>query len=187
MSRFARLPLALALAGASALALAQQLPKPEPLGEPASTVYRQVMPDGSIVYSDKPVKGAKIDETISADPATNIWDLDTGKPAAAPPRNERTPVVKVIVIPKPGQTKTLENANAEVIRAEMLLDDARKRQEQGVEPLAGERTGIVSGGTRLNESYHARQRFLAEEVAEAEAALRSAVAERNTLRRSASR
>lgn len=187
MTRFAHRTLALVLASLPALVLSQALPRPEPIGEPATTVYRQVMPDGRIIYSDKPVKGAKIDETITADPATNSWTPDTGKPPAIPPKVERTPVNKLPVAPQAGKTVTFDDANASVIKAEMLLEDAKKRQETGVEPLPGERTGTVSGHSRLNEAYQARQRFLADEVDEAEAALRRAVQERNALRHTPAR
>lgn len=180
--RFIRRAAALVLAFSPALVLAEELSASGPLAEPAAKVYRQILPDGSIVYSDKPIKGAKIDETITPDPQTNTWTSESGKPPAVPPKVERTPVNKVPSIPEPGKPRTYDDANTDVIRAEMLLEDAKKRQEAGVEPLPGERTGIVSGKSRLNEAYQARQKALADEVAEAEAMLRKAIAERNTLR-----
>lgn len=184
----ARHAAALVLAVFPALGFAAELTAPAAsIGEPAKTVYRQVLPDGRIVYSDKPVQGAKIDETITPDPATNTWTSENGKRPVVPPRVERTPVNKVVSIPQPGKTKTFDEANAEVIRAEMILEDAKKRQEQGVEPLPGERTGTVSGKSRLNEVYQARRQKLANEVAEAEAALRKSVEERDALRMSPSR
>lgn len=181
MPRPACRALALVLAACPVLSCAQALPRPVPLGEPATKVYRQVMPDGSIVYSDKPVKGAKIDETITADPETNTWSLDTGKPPVVPPKVERTTVSPLPAGTPPTRAVSLDRANAEVMRAEMLLEDARKRQQEGVEPLPGERTGNVGGGSRLNELYHARQQALAEEVTQADAALQAAIARRDTL------
>ncbi len=165
------------------LAFATELPRPTPIGKPAKEIYRYVMPDGQIVYSDKPIKGGKLDETITVDPpiAGATTNEFRNRPVI-PPRNERTRITRVIVIPMHGEPKTLVEADAEVYRAEMLLDDARKRQEAGVEPLPGERTGNAGGGSRLNDIYKARQRRLAEEVAEAEAVLRSAIAERDALR-----
>ncbi|HCN88845.1 MAG TPA: hypothetical protein DIT28_06655 [Oxalobacteraceae bacterium] len=152
-----------------------------------TVVYRQVMPDGRVVYSDKAQKGAKIDHTITIDPPIkgNLWTTESGTKPAIPPQIEETPVNQVSVIPVPGQKKTLADANSDVIRAEMLLEDAKKRQETGVEPLAGERTGNSAGRSRLNEAYAARQKLLARAVVYAEAALKQAIAERDALRHGA--
>lgn len=184
MTCFTRRALVLVATVFPLVAFAQQLPKPEPLGEPATKVYRQVLPDGKIVYSDKPVPGAKIDETITPDPVTNAWTPETGKPPAIPPRAERTPVNKVPSIPAVGKVRTLGDADTDIIRAEMMVEDAKKRQQDGIEPLPGERSGLVSGKSRLNETYWERQRALAQETAEAEAMLRKARTERESLRMS---
>lgn len=166
-----------------AIAHIEELPAPPPIGKPATKVYRQVLPDGRIVYSDKPVKGATIDETISADPATDgkSWTSESGKRPAIPQRSEPTPVSKLPSIPAVDKRKSQDEANADVIKAEMLLEDARKRQQAGAEPLPGERTGNVGGGSRLNEAYWARQQALADEVAETEAMLKRSIAERDAL------
>lgn len=155
-----------------------------PAGGGATVVYRQVMPDGRVVYSDKAEKGAKIDHTITIEPPIkgNLWTTESGTKPVIPEQIERTPVQQVGVMPTPGKKKTAEEANSDVIRAEMLLEDAKKRQEAGVEPLPGERSGISSGGSRLNEAYEARQKLLAREVVYAEAALKKAIADRDALR-----
>lgn len=149
----------------------------------SATVYRQVMPDGRVLYSDKVQKDAKLDETISVVPPVkgNLWSTETPRKPAAPPKHERTPVDKLSAIPAPGRQKSADDAQADVIRAEMLLEEARKRQKIGVEPLPGERSGNVGGGSRLNESYADRQRVLAEHVADAEDFLRRMVTERDRL------
>lgn len=169
----------------SGLAAAEQLRAPQPIGEPATKLYRQVLPDGRLIYSDKPVKGAKIDDTITPDPATSgrSWKSESGKFPVAAPRADRTPVSKVPSIPPFDQPRTLDNANADMIKAEMLLEDAKKRQAAGVEPLPGERTANVGGGSRLNEAYQARQKSLARDVDEAEAMLKNSRAEWDALRK----
>jgi hypothetical protein len=166
-----------------ALAWAQDLVKPDPIGEPATTLYRQVLPDGRVVYSDKPVKGAKLDDTLTVDPESNgkSWKSESGKRPTLPSRAERTAVQRVPSIPLLNKRKTFDQAEADVIKAEMLLEDAKKQQQAGVEPLPGERTGNVGGGSRLNERYEARQKVLASEVAEAEAMLQRSRNERNSL------
>lgn len=149
-----------------------------------TVVYRQVMPDGRVIYSDKAQKGSKIDETITIEPPIkgNLWTTESGTKPVIPPQTEPTPVKQVGVIPTSGKKKTVADADSEVIRAEMLLEDAKKRQEAGVEPQAGERTGISAGGSRLNDAYAARQKSLAKEITYAEAALKKALAERDALR-----
>ena len=166
------------------LSCAAELAPPAPLEKPPNKVYRQVMPDGRIVYSDRLLKGAKLDEPLAVEPPVKGTPSAIGnsRRPELPPRSEQTPVARVPSAPQEGTRKTFDDANADVIRAEMLLEDARKRREAGVEPLPGERTGNASGGSRLNEAYHARQARLAEEVAIAENVLKKSIAEREVLR-----
>lgn len=159
---------------------------PAPLGEAATTIYRQVTPDGRIIYSDKTVKGARIDQTLKVDTPIkgNLWTTDSHGRPDIPPQTARTEINKVNTIPQSGRKKTADEATADVIRAEMLLEDARANQKAGVEPQSGERTGNAGGGSRLNPAYEARQKKLAQDVAAAEAALKKAIAEREALSRS---
>jgi hypothetical protein len=176
--------IAIAVACAAPSAFAQDVVKPAPPEGGATTVYRQVMPDGRVVYSDKAVKGGKIDHTIKVDPAIkgNLWTTEAGQKPVVAPQVERTPINKVNTPPLASRKPTLDEATSGVIRAEMLLEDAKKRLQAGVEPLPGERTGNASGGSRLNESYRARQQALEKDVAEAEAALKKAQSDRDALR-----
>lgn len=176
--------LAIVAACAAAPALADSGATPARNAEGGTTVYRQVMPDGRIVYSDKVLKGGKLDETITVEPPVkgNPWTTESRNKPAIPPQVEPTPINRVNSVPATGRQKTLEEATSDVIRAEMLVEDARKRRQAGIEPLPGERTGNIGGGSRLNEAYWARQQSLEKEVAQAEAALRQATAQRDTLR-----
>ena len=63
--------------------------------------------------------------------------------------------------------------------ATQALAQARAQLESGKEPLPGERTGTAGGGSRLNESYFARQQANEEAVAKAQARLDAATAARN--------
>lgn len=168
----------------SAAAFAQNIVEAAPASGGATTIFRQVMPDGRIVYSDKALKGGKLDHTIKVEPPIkgNSWATEANPQPIAPLPVESTPVRKVASIPGIGKKRSVDDATVDVIRAEMLLEDARKRQQSGVEPLPGERTGNASGGSRLNDTYEARQRSLAKDVAAAEEALRKAIAERDGLR-----
>jgi hypothetical protein len=156
---------------------------PAPSTGGATVIYRQLLPTGRIVYSDKPVKGAKLDQTLMVEPPIkgNLWTTDSSVKPDIPPQTERTQIKKVGIIPAAGQKKTLSDADSEIIRAEMLLEDARKRRDTGTEPLPGERTGTAAGTSRLNSAYEARQKALAHDVEQAENALKQAIAERDTL------
>lgn len=149
-----------------------------------TTIYRQVLPDGRIVYSDKAPKGARVDHTITVEPPIkgNLWTTESGTRPVVPQQSERTPVQKVGSVPNPGRSKTRDEATSDVIRAEMLLEDARRRQLANAEPTAEERAGASADGARLGDAYGKRQEALAREVADAEAMLKKAVAERNALR-----
>lgn len=141
-----------------------------------TTIYRQVMPDGRIVYSDKAVKNAKIDQTITIEPPVkgNLWTSEPGSRPNIPPKIERTKIIRAPSLSPEEKKRIADQAESNVIRAEMLLEDAKRKQEDGVEPLPGERTGNVDGKSRLNEAYYARQNALAKAVAYAESNLKRA-------------
>jgi hypothetical protein len=143
------------------------------------TVYRQILPDGRVLYSDKAIQGAKVDHTIMIDPPIkgNLWTTEAGPRPEIPPQTVPIPVDKVPSIPAPGKKKTIDDANSDVIKAEMLLEDAKKRQEAGAAPLPEERTAAPG-----NSTYEARQKLLAKEVADAERMLNKAIAARSAMR-----
>jgi hypothetical protein len=76
----------------------------------------------------------------------------------------------------------LAAADQDVRAAQHNLAAAQAILEAGREPLPGERTGLARGGSRLNETYWGRQRQLETAVADAQARLDQAVAERNAKR-----
>jgi hypothetical protein len=76
----------------------------------------------------------------------------------------------------------LATASDDIRAAERRLAAAQAILEAGREPLPGERTGLAHGGSRLNETYWARQRQLESVVADAQAQLNRAVAERSAVR-----
>ena len=163
--------------------MAQESKATPSIGKPASTVYRHVMPDGRIVYSDTMLKSGKVDETIVIDPAIdgNPWAGGSSKRPQIAPQVKNTPVNRVPSIPALDQPRVGADVESDVVKAEMLLEDAKKKKDAGVEPFPGERTGTVSGFSRLNEAYWARQEELADQVKEAEAMLENARAERRSL------
>ena len=130
----------------------------------AQGVFRSTMPDGRIIYGDKPAPGAKESKEVTVQP--NI---------AEPP--------KVIApVPSP-QQKDFDKADADVKKAQEDLDRARAALAAGAEPQEGERTGVAKrGDSRLNEAYDKRIKSLEGAVAAAQARLDDALARRNAAR-----
>lgn len=147
--------LALLLAGASALAA-------------ADTIYKYER-DGRTVYSDSPVKGAKLVERI---------DLPAPPPAVQAPRGEPRGASELAET----RAAELDAADAQIREAARVLKEAEARQQQGTEPLPGERLGKVGGGSRLAPSYFNRQQDNAADVDAARANLDEAYRLRNQVR-----
>ena len=132
----------------------------------ADTIFKYQRPDGRIVYSDSTVQGAK---------RIGVLDLPTPPPAVPrPPRFSSDLAVT--------RRAELAEADAEIRQATLALRDAEDRQKQGVEPLPGERLGMVGGNSRLSEAYFSRQQDLATEVDMARARLNEAFRLRNEAR-----
>lgn len=176
-------PLVFAFASAPFTANAQESRATPSIGKATSTVYRHVMPDGRIVYSDKILKSGKVKETIVIDPPIegNAWATGSNKRPDIPPQVKNTPVNQVTSIANPDRRRTTSDIEADIVKAEMLLEDAKKEKEAGVEPLPGERTGTVSGNSRLNEAYWERQQALTEQVEKAQTMLENVRSERSAL------
>ena len=139
----------------------------------AETVYKYQRPDGSTLYSDVPLRGAK--------PIGRFELVPVPPPAkAGPARLERGAKDPDELARQRAQD--LDAADAAIKAADQSLKDALERQQAGVEPLAGERLGNVGGRSRLTTDYFGRQRALAAEVDAARAALDEAYRQRNQLR-----
>ena len=128
------------------------------------TVFRSVMPDGSIVYGDKPAPGAKEAREISL-PPPNI-----AKPPPAPPKKS-TPATA------PGQPAADPPADPGK-RAERELQKAKAALEAGREPQPGERIGTAGGASRLADAYFERIKSLENAIAGAQKKLDDALAQR---------
>ena len=109
----------------------------------AQTLYKSTMPDGKIVYSEKPVPGAKRVDTMEPPPAR------TGTTTVTPQEKAR--------LEKPAPSAPQQSA---VEEARKQLKQAELARETGKEPLAGERIGTAGGLSRLTDAYHARQKSL---------------------------
>ncbi len=140
----------------------------------AETVYKYQRPDGSTLYSDVPLRGAKLIGRFELVPVPPVPRTESERPARG-------------AVTDPNQiarqrVQDLEAADAAIKEADQSLKEALERQQAGVEPLAGERLGNVGGRTRLTPDYFERQRALAAEVDAARARLDEAYRQRNQLR-----
>jgi len=124
----------------------------------AQTLYKSIMPDGQVIYADKPVPGAAKVETQRPAPA----------PRSTAPAPQAAPMPGGGAAPLPGSDAAPREAAAQRERdARQALASAEAALASGKEPREGERTGIAGGGTRLNDSYWARQKSLEAAVQEA--------------------
>ena len=140
----------------------------------AETVYKYRRPDGSTLYSDVPLRGAKLIgrfELVPVPPPAKAGLTRPGRGAA----QDADELARQRV-------QDLDASYAAIKAAEESLKEALERQQAGVEPLAGERLGNVGGRSRLTPDYFERQRALAAEVDAARARLDEAYRQRNQLR-----
>ena len=146
------------LALAAATALAQQ------------PVFRSVMPDGRIIYGDKPAPGAKEATQLSLPPPNIVSPTQPGEEGVFSPQ------------------RALDAADTEVQDAQRALDAARTALEAGREPQEGERVGTTinkgrsTGSTRASDAYAQRIQALEDAVAAAQKNLDDALARRNAAR-----
>ena len=150
--------LAVALAAFLGLALSQPLA--------AQTQFKSTMPDGRVLYGDRPAPGAAKVEEIR---------LDTSKGGLGGPA---TPSEKQVLKELEKERLQREGAQEKVRAAEQKLKDAQAARDNGKEPLPGERIGTAGGQSRLNDAYFERQRMLEEAVGKAQRELDEARAGR---------
>ena len=63
------------------------------------------------------------------------------------------------------RSAALDKAVEEARAAQLALQAAEAKRDQGIETQGGERSGSATGGSRPNENYFARQAILEQEVA----------------------
>ena len=141
----------------------------------ADTVYKYRRADGSTVYSDVPLRGAKLIGRFELVPAPPPQRPERGEPPRRDSAKDPDELARQRV-------QDLDAADAAIKAAEQSLKEALERQQAGVEPLAGERLGNVGGRSRLTPPYFERQRALAAEVDAARSRLEEANRQRNELR-----
>jgi len=131
----------------------------------AQVNYKSTLPDGRVVYGDKPAPGAVRVEEVKGAPSKGV-SVVTPKEAATLKQREAAGVDR-------------EAGNARLRAAEQALKKAEAAQAAGKEPGEGDRIGTVSGAQRFSDAYWARQKRLAEEYEAARANYERALREAN--------
>lgn len=125
--------------------------------------YKSTMPDGKVIYGDKPVPGAvKVDQLKA--PSTKGITAPSAQESAVLSDMEKARAAR-------------DSREAKIRAAEDAVSKVEAALAAGKEPRAGERIGTASGGSRLTEEYLQRQKELEQAVATARAELVSARAE----------
>ena len=121
----------------------------------AQHVYKYRMPDGTILYTDSRsaftdqyIKG-KLEETLT-EPAPTPQAVDQAMRA----RNEAS--AQHASEAAQAAASGVDAAYAMVVAARQELQQAEQTLQAGLEPLPGERLGLVDGHTRLSPAYWAR-------------------------------
>jgi len=122
-------------------------------------IYRYRMPDGTTLYTDSQsgytdryIKG-KLEETLT-EPSPTPPEVEDAMRAnsASRARNANDAAA--------ARVQGVNAAYAMVTEARQALQNAEAALQAGLEPLPGERLGIVDGHTRLSPAYWARVRGL---------------------------
>ena len=117
-------------------------------------MYKSVMPDGRVVYSEKPEPTAKKVDTVDAPPAKSGVTLVTPDERARAENMKREQAAS--------QNNTLDDARKQLKQAEAAREAAKEQKE-------GDRQGTAKGGSRLTEDYLTRQKVADDAVAKAKA------------------
>jgi len=120
----------------------------------AQPVYKSTLPDGRVIYGDRPDPAAvKVEEST---PDTSARGIGGATPREAQALKEMEDARR---------QREAEDARLQALQKAVL--DAEEAQVAGKEPLPGERIGTAGGPSRLNDSYWTRQRSLGDAVEKA--------------------
>jgi hypothetical protein len=127
----------------------------------AQTLYKSTMPDGRVIYGDKPAQdAAKVEETRP--------DISKGGIGGSTPRE----AAALNQLEKGRQQREMKDDR--VSNAEKAVRSAEAARDAGKEPLPGERIGTAGGASRLTDAYWQRQKNLEENVEKARRSLEQA-------------
>ena len=143
----------------------------------AQQLYKNVMPDGSVVYSDAPVAGATRSQAMAV-PAPPPVDAQAAQKRAGEERRQAEDLEARL----DARRKAGEEADARVAKARKALEDAQIALERGRELREGDMIAYVGGGARPSDAYLKRQETLERQLANARKDLDDALRARNRAR-----
>lgn len=145
----------------------------------AQTIYRVRMPDGSIIYTDRPPPdGVILDQREpGAAPAA-----PTAPAPKAPPGEAGKKGTAEVDQRLRARQQALDAANAEVTAAQRAVEAAQRRLAVESEPREGDLVGTAGGGMRPRPEFEARVQALRADLAAAEARLAKAYEARTAAR-----
>lgn len=126
----------------------------------ASQVFKSTMPDGRVIFGDKPEPNAARIEKFVAEPAAG----DADPRLAEEERIRRQQEAEQVAQRLRERQASLDAAHEEMLAALRDLRAAQQRLEEGIEPAEGDRTGTAKGRSRLSPDYWERQENLKKEV-----------------------
>ena len=141
----------------------------------AQSIYKYAYPDGRVIYSSKPVPGAKLLEELEPPPPPDPAN-------AARQKKDNAASTQDLGQAADQRAKSLDQAWDDLGRWTRRLEEAKAKLEAGREPREGERTGTAGGKARMNDGYWRRQDENERAVEEAEARVQQAQDAINALR-----
>ena len=143
-------------------------------------IYEVRLPDGRILFTDRPPAGAVILSEREAPPAPPPAPAPAPKPDAQPaPLEQRAAQTESRLRDRAAE---IDKAFAAVQEAERDLEDAKLRLEGGRAPLDGEMIGTARGRVRPSPAYQERIAGLEKAIVAAEQRLTKAREDLNALR-----
>lgn len=121
-------------------------------GASAQVVYKSTMPDGRVLYGEKPDPGAKRVDKIEPPPAKTGTTIITPEELARAENLARE------------RAAATAARQSDLEAARKQLQQAQAARDAGKDPLPAERIGTAGGGSRLTEAYQKRQKALEDAV-----------------------
>jgi hypothetical protein len=136
-------------------------------------MYRITLPDGRVILTDRPPeKTPGLPGNAKVEPLRRAPALSPEAQSAAQQRLQADKAANEEARRKRQATAAADaQREAAIAAARQRLIDAERQAQADATPREGDFTPLAGGGTRLNETYHARQARAAADVAAARAAL----------------
>lgn len=142
-------------------------------------IYKVQLPDGRIMFTDRPPPGAKILSERDAPPSPPAPSRPAQTDAKAGSLQQQATDAEARLRER---TAEIDKAYAAVQSAERELEQAKLALEQGQAPQSGEMIGTARGRVQPSPAYRERIAGLEKAVAEAERKLAKAHQDMNAVR-----